>query len=56
MPDTAIDPVCGMTVEKTKAPATTEYKGSTFYFCSSECKGKFVKDPARYIKEPVARS
>ena len=45
---TAIDPVCGMTVET----ATAEYRsfrdGRAFYFCSKECKETFDKDPKKY--------
>ena len=45
---TAIDPVCGMTVDK----ATAEYRsfrdGETYYFCSAGCKQAFDRDPAKY--------
>ncbi len=36
-PKTAIDPVCGMTVEIEGARFTTEVDGETFYFCSPAC-------------------
>jgi len=29
----AIDPVCKMEVEESKAAATSEYKGKKYYFC-----------------------
>jgi Cu+-exporting ATPase len=45
------DPVCGMEIEKSKAAATAEYKGKTYYFCMTGCKDKFLKDPAKYIKD-----
>ncbi|MCJ7488410.1 MAG: YHS domain-containing protein [Candidatus Aminicenantes bacterium] len=48
--DKAIDPVCGMTVVKATAKATYEYKGNTFYFCSTGCKEAFAKDPEKYLK------
>jgi YHS domain-containing protein len=48
--DTAIDPVCGMTVVKATAKATFEYKGATYYFCSTGCKEAFAKDPGKYLK------
>ena len=48
--DTAIDPVCGMTVVKATAKATYEYKGTTYYFCSTGCKKAFAKDPRKYLK------
>ncbi len=49
--DKAVDPVCGMTVVKARAAATFDYKGSTYYFCSTSCKDAFAKDPAKYAKE-----
>lgn len=48
--DTAIDPVCGMTVVKATAKATYEYKGTTYYFCSAGCKEAFAKDSEKYLK------
>jgi YHS domain-containing protein/TusA-related sulfurtransferase len=48
--DTAIDPVCGMTVVKATAKATFEYKGTAYYFCSTGCKEAFAKDPGKYLK------
>jgi YHS domain-containing protein/TusA-related sulfurtransferase len=48
--DTAIDPVCGMTVVKATAKATYEYKGTTYYFCNSGCKDAFAKEPGKYLK------
>jgi YHS domain-containing protein len=52
--DTAIDPVCGMTVVKATAKATFEYKGTAYYFCSTGCKEAFAKDPEKYLK-PLAK-
>ena len=48
--DTAIDPVCGMTVVKATAKATYEYKGTTYYFCNPGCKDAFAKEPGKYLK------
>ena len=42
------DPVCGMTVDPTKAAATREHDGTTFYFCSAGCAETFDADPHRY--------
>ena len=56
---TALDPVCGMTVD----PATTAHHiiqdGVPYHFCSAGCLDKFTADPARYLSdiprvEPVA--
>ena len=35
------DPICGMTVEPDFAPRA-ERDGQTFYFCSEDCRGKFL--------------
>jgi YHS domain-containing protein/TusA-related sulfurtransferase len=51
--DTAIDPVCGMTVVKATAKATYEYKGTTYYFCNPGCKDAFAKEPGKYLKAEV---
>jgi len=45
------DPVCGMTVNKKTAPASYEYQGKTYYFCSKACKDNFTKDPQKYIAQ-----
>ena len=49
--ETAIDPVCGMTVNKAQARATYEYKGTTYYFCNPGCKEAFAKEPEKYLKK-----
>ncbi len=43
------DPVCGMMVNPEPAPAKTEYKGQTYYFCAPGCKTAFEKDPEKYL-------
>src|SRR5687768_3645243 len=44
-----IDPVCGMTVDPSRAAGHTEYKGKTYYFCATSCLRKFTADPERYL-------
>lgn len=44
------DVVCGMQVDPAKAPAKSEYKGKTYYFCAQSCKTKFDAEPAKYAK------
>jgi YHS domain-containing protein len=44
------DPVCGMQVAKTAA-VTADYEGTTYYFCSEQCKATFMKDPKKYITQ-----
>lgn len=45
----ATDPVCGMEVDPEEAPAKTEYKGETYYFCCPPCKESFEKEPEKYV-------
>jgi uncharacterized membrane protein YraQ (UPF0718 family)/YHS domain-containing protein len=45
----ARDPVCGMTVDRFKAPFRSEYGGTTYFFCGAGCKAKFDADPARFV-------
>ncbi len=56
----AIDPVCGMTVEETSAPARMRYEGKDYFFCNPSCKEKFEADPEKYLnpddKEPEKKS
>jgi Cu+-exporting ATPase len=47
---TAIDPVCGMTVDTATAEYRSFREGKPYYFCSAGCKTSFDKDPARYAK------
>ena len=54
--DTAIDPVCGMTVVKANAKATFDYKGTTYYFCNTGCKESFAKEPDKYLKAQQAKT
>jgi uncharacterized protein len=44
----AIDPVCGMQVEKSLAPATTGNWPTTIYFCSDRCRDRFMVNPDRF--------
>ena len=49
----SVDPVCGMTVYSNSAAGYFEYKGQTYYFCSTHCLNKFRQDPESFIKEPT---
>ena len=44
----AIDPVCKMQVDESKAAGKSEYKGKTYYFCALGCKAKFDKNPEQF--------
>ena len=39
---TAIDPVCGMTVDMASAPATHAHAGVTYWFCNPGCRDAFA--------------
>jgi len=54
--DTAVDPVCGMTVKKADAKATYEYKGTTYYFCNPGCKDAFAKDPEKFLTKQTPQA
>ena len=46
------DPVCGMDVVPGEAAGgSVEHAGTTCWFCSESCRGKFVADPTRYARE-----
>jgi YHS domain-containing protein len=44
----AIDPVCGMQVERQLAPAIARSGDQTHFFCSDRCRDRFVADPDRF--------
>jgi xanthine dehydrogenase accessory factor len=48
---TAVDPVCGMTVDAGPASYPLEHDGATYYFCMAGCRRSFEADPAAYLKE-----
>ena len=49
-----IDPVCGMTVDPERAAGHYEYKGETYYFCSTHCVHKFREDPEKFLSKSVS--
>jgi P-type Cu+ transporter len=52
----ALDPVCGMTVEPATAAGKSDYRGTTYYFCSKHCLAAFESNPEPYAsgKKPAA--
>jgi xanthine dehydrogenase accessory factor len=46
--ETAIDPICGMTVVVARARHTAEHGGRTWYFCNPRCREKFLAAPERW--------
>lgn len=49
---TALDPVCGMSVEMAAARHTSVYRGQTYYFCCPACKREFEREPERFLVVP----
>lgn len=45
----AIDPVCGMTVDPDDAPSVT-HEGTTYYFCCPGCADSFRNEPDEYLE------
>src|SRR5215211_6935442 len=48
-PHEVTDPVCGMTVSPQQTAGQKQFRGTTYYFCSSNCLEKFERDPNRYV-------
>ena len=46
----ARDPICGMKVDEKKAAGTSTQAGTTYYFCSTNCKTQFDKNLTKYAK------
>jgi Cu+-exporting ATPase len=51
----AVDPVCGMSVDPHTAKHKAGYRGHPYYFCSAGCRTKFLADPQKYLgtREPA---
>ena len=47
--ETAIDPVCGMTVDPRTAAGSHVHGGRTYWFCATSCLERFRADPERYL-------
>ncbi len=50
------DPVCGMVTRDPDAYLKYEYRGKTYYFCSSHCLNKFMKDPEAFIGKALGKT
>jgi Cu+-exporting ATPase len=49
MADPVKDPVCEMEIDPEAAAGTSEYEGTTYYFCAEGCKKEFDADPQKYL-------
>jgi len=45
----AIDPVCGMEVDESTTQEKAMFEGTTYYFCSKDCREEFEASPEDYI-------
>ena len=45
------DPVCRMDVDLSTATGSSSYEGTTYYFCSANCKAAFDKDPEQFVRK-----
>lgn len=45
----AIDPVCGMSVDVATARLTADVEGTSYYFCCVNCRVAFLQDPQAYL-------
>ena len=44
------DPVCHMDIYPATAAGSSEYEGTTYFFCSRGCKLDFDEDPAGVLR------
>lgn len=51
---TAVDPVCGMSVNIETAEHSYAHEGTMYYFCCAGCRHEFAKAPARFLAQPVS--
>lgn len=52
--ETAIDPVCGMSVDPAGFHDSAEYKGRIYYFCGSHCSAAFAAEPEQYVTAHIS--
>jgi len=45
----AVDPVCGVRLERALAPSSTIHRDRKHWFCSDSCKATFLHDPEHYL-------
>ena len=55
VPESAIDPVCRMTVAWRDAK-TAVYDGSIYYFCSEKCRAQFEASPSTFLSATPAEA
>ena len=53
--NSAIDPVCGMTVNPKMTDIVATVEGQAYYFCAEGCRKAFIENPKKYL-EPKKKS
>lgn len=51
---TVKDVVCGMDIDSESAAATSDYEGTTYYFCAVGCKEQFDANPGKFLGTEAA--
>ena len=46
----AVDPVCGMSVERDIVAHRLDYRGASYFFCARGCMAEFALEPARFAQ------
>ena len=46
---TAVDPVCGMSVDPCTTQTTATIDGEVYYFCAEGCRQSFEKNPQKFL-------
>ncbi|MDH3228740.1 MAG: YHS domain-containing protein [Alphaproteobacteria bacterium] len=48
------DPMCGSEIEFDDSLPRTERGGWVYFFCSTECRRRFLEDPERHAVSPIS--
>ena len=54
LPETAVDPICGMSVRTAGAAHNHEHDGTVYFFCCAGCRTKFAQSPAEHLEKTSA--
>ena len=50
--ENAVDPVCGMKVDRELSKNSFQFKNKDYYFCCNGCKTKFINNPELFL-DPI---
>ena len=56
MVEMALDPVCGMSVDRERAPAQTTYNGQVYFFCAEGCHAEFLVNPTKFVSKVTSEA